>query len=193
MRQRRSVELFNDYDYQIRYHPGKAKIVAGALGRKERMKPRRAQAMRMTIHSSNNSVLLEAQSEASKGANTSVEMLKGLDKQFKKKKMSDYISLRESGLILVVGNEEGCRFTLAITKKALGTRLDLSTPYHPEIDSQSKRTIQTLEDMLRPYAIDFGGNWDTHLPLVELSYNNYRSSVKYSPFEALYGGNVEHR
>nr|GEU85163.1 hypothetical protein [Tanacetum cinerariifolium] len=43
-------------------------------------------------------------------------------------------------------------------QKALGTRLDLSTAYHPETDGQSKRTIQTLEDMLRACAIDFGGN-----------------------------------
>ncbi|GJS47583.1 putative reverse transcriptase domain-containing protein [Tanacetum coccineum] len=49
--------------------------------------------------------------------------------------------------------------------KALGTRLDLSTAYHLETDGQSKHTIQMLEDMLRPSAIDFGGNWDTHLPL----------------------------
>ncbi|GJV54803.1 putative reverse transcriptase domain-containing protein [Tanacetum coccineum] len=38
------------------------------------------------------------------------------------------------------------------------------------IDGQSERTIQTLEDILRACAIDFGGNWDTHLPLVEFSY-----------------------
>ncbi|GKD20260.1 putative reverse transcriptase domain-containing protein [Tanacetum coccineum] len=73
-------------------------------------------------------------------------------------------------------------------QKALGTRLDLSTAYHPETDGQSERTIQTLEDMLRACAIDFGGNWDTHLPLVEFSYNNsYHTSVKCAPFEALYG------
>ncbi|GJT05132.1 putative reverse transcriptase domain-containing protein [Tanacetum coccineum] len=73
-------------------------------------------------------------------------------------------------------------------QKALGTRLDLSTAYHPEIDGQSERTIQTLEDMLRACVIDFGGNWDTHLPLVEFSYNNsYHTSVKCAPFEALYG------
>ncbi|GKD81877.1 putative reverse transcriptase domain-containing protein [Tanacetum coccineum] len=60
--------------------------------------------------------------------------------------------------------------------------------YHPETDSQSEHTIQTLEDMLRAYAIEFGGDWDTHLPLVEFSYNNsYHSSVKCAPFEALYG------
>nr|GEV14382.1 putative reverse transcriptase domain-containing protein [Tanacetum cinerariifolium] len=68
------------------------------------------------------------------------------------------------------------------------TRLDLSTAYHPETDGQSERTIQTLEDMLRACAMDFGINWDTHLPLVEYSYNNsYHSSVKYAPFEALHG------
>nr|GEX94013.1 putative reverse transcriptase domain-containing protein [Tanacetum cinerariifolium] len=60
--------------------------------------------------------------------------------------------------------------------------------YNLKTDGQSERTIQTLEDMLRACAIDFGGNWDTHLTLVELSYNNnYHSSVKCAPFEALYG------
>nr|GFC40224.1 hypothetical protein [Tanacetum cinerariifolium] len=39
---------------------------------------------------------------------------------------------------------------------ALGTRLDMSTVYHPETDGQSEMTIQTLEDMLRACAIDFG-------------------------------------
>ncbi|GKE43176.1 putative reverse transcriptase domain-containing protein [Tanacetum coccineum] len=51
-----------------------------------------------------------------------------------------------------------------------------------------KRTIQTLEDMLCPCAIDFGKGWVNHLPLVELSYNNsYLASIKTIPFEALYG------
>ncbi|GKF63566.1 putative reverse transcriptase domain-containing protein, partial [Tanacetum coccineum] len=50
-----------------------------------------------------------------------------------------------------------------------------------------ERTIQTLEDMLRACVIDFGGSWDTHLLLVEFSYNNsYHESVKCAPFEALY-------
>ncbi|GJR85479.1 putative reverse transcriptase domain-containing protein [Tanacetum coccineum] len=68
------------------------------------------------------------------------------------------------------------------------TRLNLSTAYHPETNGQSECTIQTLKDMLRACAINFGGNWDTHLPLVEFSYNNsYHSSVKCAHFEALYG------
>ncbi|GKC39194.1 putative reverse transcriptase domain-containing protein [Tanacetum coccineum] len=64
----------------------------------------------------------------------------------------------------------------------------MSTAYHPEMDGQSERTIQTLKDMLRACVIDFGGSWDRHLPLVEFSYNNsYHASIKAAPFEALYG------
>ncbi|GKE72510.1 putative reverse transcriptase domain-containing protein, partial [Tanacetum coccineum] len=74
-----------DYDYEIRYHPGKANVVADALRRKERMKPRRVRAMSMAIHSSIKARILEALSEASKGVNTLTKMLKGLDKQFERK------------------------------------------------------------------------------------------------------------
>nr|GEV31908.1 hypothetical protein [Tanacetum cinerariifolium] len=73
-------------------------------------------------------------------------------------------------------------------QKPMGTRLDMSTTYHPETDGQSERTIQTLEDMLRACVIDFGNGWERHLPLVEFSYNNsYHASIKVAPFEALYG------
>ena len=73
-------------------------------------------------------------------------------------------------------------------QQSLGTRLNFSTAYHPQTDGQSERTIQTLEDMLRACVIDFGGNWDNHLPLIEFSYNNsYHSSIEAAPFEALYG------
>nr|GEY44798.1 hypothetical protein [Tanacetum cinerariifolium] len=55
----------------------------------------------------------------------------------------------------------------------------MSTAYHPETDSQSELTTQTLEDMLRACVMDFSGSWDTHLPLVEFSYNNsYHKSIK---------------
>ncbi|GKD40829.1 putative reverse transcriptase domain-containing protein [Tanacetum coccineum] len=73
-------------------------------------------------------------------------------------------------------------------QNALGTQLDMSAAYHPEIDGQSERTIQTLEDMLRVCVIDFGKGWEKHLPLVDNSYNNnYQASIMAAPFEALYG------
>ncbi|GJR81823.1 putative reverse transcriptase domain-containing protein [Tanacetum coccineum] len=72
-------------------------------------------------------------------------------------------------------------------QEALGTKLDMSTAYHPQTYSQSKRTIQTLEDMLRACVLDFEGSWDVHLPLAEFSYNNsYHSSMRCAPFEVLY-------
>ncbi|GKD47778.1 putative reverse transcriptase domain-containing protein [Tanacetum coccineum] len=49
MRQRRWIELFSDYECEIRYHPGKANVVTDALSRKERVKPKRVRAMAMTI------------------------------------------------------------------------------------------------------------------------------------------------
>ncbi|GKB08355.1 putative reverse transcriptase domain-containing protein [Tanacetum coccineum] len=92
--------------------------------------------------------------------------------------------------IFIISDRDG-RFTSLFWQalhKALGTRLDMSTAYHPETDGQSERTIQTLEDMLRACVLDFGKNWDRHLPLVEFSYNNsYHTSIKAAPFEALYG------
>ena len=70
---------------------------------------------------------------------------------------------------------------------ALGTGLDLSTAFHPQMDRQSERTIQTLEDLLRSCVLSWTGSWD-HLPLVVFVYNNnYQASIKMAPYEALYG------
>ncbi|GJX33692.1 putative reverse transcriptase domain-containing protein [Tanacetum coccineum] len=82
------------------------------------------------------------------------------------------------------------RFTsnfLRAYQKAMGTRLDMSTAYHPQTEGQRERTIQTLEDMLRACVIDFGNGRERYLPLIEFSYNNsYHASIKAAPFEALY-------
>jgi len=60
----------------------------------------------------------------------------------------------------------------------MGTNLRPSTVIHPQTDGQSERTIQILVDMLRACALDFGKNWDKHLPLVEFAYNNsYQSTI----------------
>nr|GEW48029.1 putative reverse transcriptase domain-containing protein [Tanacetum cinerariifolium] len=60
--------------------------------------------------------------------------------------------------VLIISNRDS-KFTSHFWKslnKALGTQLDMSTDYHPQMDGQSERTIQTLEDMLRAGVIDFG-------------------------------------
>ncbi|GJY01079.1 putative reverse transcriptase domain-containing protein [Tanacetum coccineum] len=102
----------------------------------------------------------------------------------------DEIVTRHGVPVSIISDRDG-RFTSRCwqtVQKALGTRLDMSTAYHPQTDGQSERTIQTLEDMLRACVIDFGGSWDVHLPLAEFSYNNsYHSSIRCAPFEALYG------
>ncbi|GJY72030.1 putative reverse transcriptase domain-containing protein [Tanacetum coccineum] len=71
MRQRRWLELLSDYDCEIRYHPGKANVVADALSRKERVRPSRVRALVMTIGLDLPKRILEAQIEARKPEKTS--------------------------------------------------------------------------------------------------------------------------
>ncbi|GKD84912.1 putative reverse transcriptase domain-containing protein, partial [Tanacetum coccineum] len=85
IRQRRWIELFSDYDYEIHYHPGKANVVADALSRKEKVKPRRVCAMSMNIQSSVKDRILAAQGKASKVETTTSKILCGLDQQMEKK------------------------------------------------------------------------------------------------------------
>ncbi|GKD33637.1 putative reverse transcriptase domain-containing protein [Tanacetum coccineum] len=89
----------------------------------------------MTIHPKLPSQIVEAQTEAIKEENIMAENLRGMDKHLK------YVQME-----LVVSR----------IKSALGTQLDMSMAYHPKTDGQSERIIQTLEDMLRAYVIDFG-------------------------------------
>ncbi|GJW18344.1 putative reverse transcriptase domain-containing protein [Tanacetum coccineum] len=300
MRQRRWLELLSDYDCEIRYHPGKANVVADALSRKERSKPLRVRALVMTIGLNLPKQILSAQSKARKEENFINEDLHGMinklepradgmlclnnrswipclgdlralimheshkskysihpgsDKMYQdlkklywwpnmKAEIATYVSKcltcakvkieyqKPSGLLVqpeipkwkwenitmdfvtklprtaagqdtiwvivdrltksahflpmreddtlekltrqylkevvskhgvpvsIISDRDG-KFTSHFWKslhKALGTRLDMSTSYHPETDGQSKRTIQTLED-----------------------------TIKAAPFEALYG------
>ncbi|GJR46689.1 putative reverse transcriptase domain-containing protein [Tanacetum coccineum] len=75
MRQRRWIKLLSDYDYEIRYHPGKANVMADSLSRKEREKPLRVRALVMTVHTDLPERILNAQTEAMKEENVKAENL----------------------------------------------------------------------------------------------------------------------
>ena len=95
------------------------------------------------------------------------------------------------GVPLSIISDRGTQFTSKFWRTLhaeLGTRLDISIAFHPHTDGQSERTIQVLKDMLRACVIEFGGHWDSFLPLAEFSYSNsYQSSIYIAPFEALCG------
>ncbi|GJU80246.1 putative reverse transcriptase domain-containing protein [Tanacetum coccineum] len=82
MRQRRWLELLSDYDCEIRYHPGKANVVADSLSRKERIKPLRVRALMMTIDLNLPSQILNAQAEAMKEESVKEKNLNGMNKKF---------------------------------------------------------------------------------------------------------------
>ena len=84
MRQRRWVELLNDYECNIRYHPGKANIVVDALSRKE-YSGRQVRGLTMTIHPHVTTQIKEAQLVALKPENAIGENLRGMGKNLEVK------------------------------------------------------------------------------------------------------------
>ena len=99
--------------------------------------------------------------------------------------------VRLHGVPTVIVSDGNSSFTLRFwgsLQKAMGKKLSFNTAFHPRTDGQSKRMIQTLEDMLCMCVLDFGSDWEKHLPLVEFAYNNgFQSSIGMTPYEALYG------
>ncbi|KAL0410911.1 UNVERIFIED_CONTAM: Retrovirus-related Pol polyprotein from transposon [Sesamum latifolium] len=93
--------------------------------------------------------------------------------------------VRLHGVPVSIVSDRDPRFTSHFWRslqRALGTKLYFSTAFHPQTDEQSERTIQTLEDMMRACTIEFKGNWDDHLPLMEFAYNNsFHSSISMAP------------
>ncbi|KAL0536706.1 hypothetical protein IC582_025666 [Cucumis melo] len=103
--------------------------------------------------------------------------------------MSEIVRLH--GVPVSIVCDRDARFTFKFWRglqTAMGTRLDFSTAFHLQTDGQTERLNQVLEDMLRACALEFPGTWDSHLHLMEFSYNNsYQATIGMAPFEALYG------
>ena len=99
--------------------------------------------------------------------------------------------VRLHGIPISIVSDRDPRFTSVFWKslhKALGTKLNFSTAYHPQTDGQSERVIQILEDMLRACVLDWSGKWEKYVRLAEFAYNNsYQASIGMAPYEALYG------
>src|SRR3954464_9633178 len=102
--------------------------------------------------------------------------------------MREIVRVHEVPLSII--SDRDSKFTSGLwnsLQSALGTEIRLSTAYHPQMDGQFERTIQTLEDMLRACIMDFGRSWEDHLHLVEFTYNNsYQARIGMAPLEAVH-------
>ncbi|RZB69283.1 Transposon Tf2-11 polyprotein [Glycine soja] len=104
-----------------------------------------------------------------------------------------YISeiIRLHGVPSSIVSDRDPRFTSRFWEslnKAIGTKLKLSSAYHPQTDGQTEWTIQSLEDLLRACVLEQKGSWESFLPLIEFTYNNiFHSTIGMAPYEALYG------
>nr|GEU98318.1 hypothetical protein [Tanacetum cinerariifolium] len=199
------VKHLSDYDYEICYHPGKANVVADALSRKERVKPKRVRAINMTLQSSIKDRIQAAQKEL-------VDEFAGLtlimDETHKSKyfvhpgadKM--YYNLRDrywwSGMKKNIAVYEGIAMDfvtkLPRTSSGHGTiwvivdRLTKSVHFLPMREDYKMDRLARLYLNEIVSRHDFKGSWDVYLPLVKFFYNNsYHSSVRCASFKALYG------
>jgi hypothetical protein len=95
------------------------------------------------------------------------------------------------GIPKTIISDRGALFVACFLEQlqaSLGTKLIQSLAYHPQMDWQTERVNEILEDMLRACVIHYDKSWDKCLPLAVFSYNNsYQASLKMAPFEALYG------
>ncbi|GKC34220.1 putative reverse transcriptase domain-containing protein [Tanacetum coccineum] len=180
------IELFSDYDCEIRYHPGKANVVADALSRKERVKPKRgdvrtlimdeAYKSKYSVHPGASKMYYDLRDRywwpgmkkeidvyeritidfVTKLPRTSsrhdtiwviVDRLIHMHEDYKMDRLARlYLNeiVARHGVPMSIISDRDSRFTSRFwhsMQEALGTRLDMSTAYHPQTDGQSEHTI----------------------------------------------------
>ncbi|GJS29016.1 putative reverse transcriptase domain-containing protein [Tanacetum coccineum] len=183
---------------------GKANVVASTLSRKERIKLLRVRTLVMTIGLDLPKQILNAQNKARNQRTSRTNMLRipqwkwdniTMDFVTKLPKLSQVCDtiwmivdrLTKSAILVLMRETNPLEKLARMYLKEVVTRHGMSIMIICDRDP-SKRTIQTLKDMLRACVIDFRKGWVNHFPLVEFSYNNsYHASIKAAPFEALYG------
>ncbi|GJX66121.1 putative reverse transcriptase domain-containing protein [Tanacetum coccineum] len=170
MRQHHWLKLLSDYDCEIRYHPGKANVVADALSRKERKNLKNEDVGGM--------IRKDLPKEKLEPPANGTLCLHGRNRLTKS---AIFTPMRETDSM-----EKLASLYIKSLQKALGTSLDMSTVYHPETDGQSERTIQSLKNMLRACVIDFGNEpieimereikrlKRSRIPLVKVRWNSRR-------------------
>ncbi|GKE48377.1 putative reverse transcriptase domain-containing protein [Tanacetum coccineum] len=193
------IELFSDYDCEIRYHPGKANVVDDALSRKERVNPKRVRAMNMILQSSIKDRILTAQKEVMDESGEVRTLI--MDEAHKSKYFVHpgadkvYYDLRDmywwprikKGIAEYdYKMERLARLYLNEIVARHGVPISIISDHDSRFTSRFWQSMQ--EALGTRLDMNFRGSWDVHLPLVEFSYNNsYHSSVRCAPFEALYG------
>ncbi|GKD94711.1 putative reverse transcriptase domain-containing protein [Tanacetum coccineum] len=202
MRQRRWLELLADYDCEIRYHPGKANVVADALSQKERIKPLRVRALFMTLHPKLPLQILEAQTENQswlplfgnlrdlimhESHKSKYSIHPGSDKMYQDlKKLYWWPNMKAIIAEYVDRLTKSAHFILTRETDSMET---LTRLYIKEIVSRHGVSISIISDRDSYFTSrfwQFWKGWERHLPLVEYN-NSYHASIKAAPFEALYG------
>ncbi|KAK8585597.1 hypothetical protein V6N13_050574 [Hibiscus sabdariffa] len=184
------VRVLKDYDLSIEYHPVAELQAKSTLIQLTRGKQLRDSAMATPVQDI---------------AEGSAKMYRDLKGEYfwvgLKKDVAEYVSkvsrvvhpkkiVRLHGVPKSIVSDRDSKFTTRFWEwlhTALGFRLNFSTSYHPQIDGQSERVIQVLEDMLRRCIIDFQSSWKKQLSLVGFAYNNsYQAGIQMAPYEAWY-------
>ncbi|GJT76707.1 reverse transcriptase domain-containing protein [Tanacetum coccineum] len=163
MRQRRWLDLVKEYDCEILYHPGKVNVVADTLSRKIRHDSILVKSLQMVITLYFYDHIKIVQHEAWENRDVNSERLVGQESMSSEALAELYLRevVARHGVPVSIVSDRDNRFTSRFWhrfQEDLGTRVHFSITYHPQIDGQSERTIQTLEDMLRACSIDFGNS-----------------------------------